>query len=79
MRFIFSNTRIMPKNLKNVHWHLPSKVHHASSILMHKVLKIGTILQYFTHKLDPRVALAHKDSKAKSIKVHKFVAVHIIY
>ena len=46
-----------------------------SSTVIYKILKVDTVLQYSTHKLehsihklDPRVALAHMDSKARSMK-----------
>ena len=39
-----------------------------SSIVTYKILKVGTILQDSTHKLDPRGALVGKDCKAKSVK-----------
>ena len=32
-----------------------------SCIVIHKILEVGTILQYSFHKLDPRVALVDGD------------------
>ena len=41
--------------------------------MIHKVLKVGTILQYSLHKLDHRVPMVDKGSLSKMNEVQNFV------
>ena len=75
--YIFSNTRAnfyfatvwFNNNIQEFGQTLPSSIEGTPScIVMYRLLKVDTILQYSKHELDSRVTLVDKDNTTESMK-----------